>query len=73
MRLLELFCHVDDFRQGFQPFWEQQMLDSGLRQRRRAARLCESEIMTILILFQQSRYRHFLAFDIEYVQVHLRR
>ena len=73
MSLLDLFCHVDDFWQGFQPIWERQQLESGIRQRRRAARLCESEIMTILIRFQQSGYRHFKAFYTEEVQGHLHR
>jgi len=72
MSLLKLFCHVDDFWQAFRPVWQQQMLTSGLIQRRRASQLSESEIMTLLILFHQSSYRHFKAFYTEYVQQHLR-
>ena len=42
------------------------------RQRLRATQLHSSEIMTIVILFQQSHYRTFKAYYTEYVQRHLR-
>jgi hypothetical protein len=35
MSLLELYCHVDDFWLGFAAKWEQELLGSGLKQRRR--------------------------------------
>ncbi len=31
MRILELFCDVDDFCQQFWPHWEQQLLTDGTR------------------------------------------
>ena len=67
-----LYCSVDTFWQVFAPWWERELLVSGMRRRRRATRLHPSEIMTIAILFQQSGYRTFKAFYTEYVQVHLR-
>lgn len=66
-----LFCSVDAFWQVFEPVWERELLAAG-RKRRRATRLHPSEIMTIVILFQQSGYRTFKAFYTQYVQVHLR-
>jgi hypothetical protein len=72
MSILDLFCSVDEFWQRFGPAWEQGLLAAGLRQRRRATRLHPSELMTIVILFQQSGYRTFKAFYTQYVQVHLR-
>ena len=42
--LLELFCDVDDFCQEFLPFWNQQLLASGQKQRQRARSLTISEI-----------------------------
>jgi hypothetical protein len=39
----------------------------------RQPELSESEIMTILIHFHQSGYRHFKAYYIEHVQAHLQR
>lgn len=66
-----LFCSVDAFWRMFEPLWERELLAAG-RKRRRATRLHPSEIMTIVILFQQSGYRTFKAFYTQYVQVHLR-
>jgi hypothetical protein len=45
--------------------------DVGQRQRIRLTQMHPSEIMTILILFQQSHYRTFKAYYTEYVQRHL--
>lgn len=72
MSVLELFCDVDDFWQGFRGWWEGQLLAENSRQRQRQTELTMSEIMTIIILFHQSNYRHFKAYYTEYVQVHLR-
>lgn len=60
--LLELFCDVDDFCQGFLPVINQQLLSSGQKLRQRARSLTISEIMTILIAFHQSHYRDFKAY-----------
>jgi hypothetical protein len=70
--LVELFCAVDDFCLACEPHWQSQLVTSGQRHRRRARQLCQSEIMTILILFHQSHYRHFKAFYTEQVLVHRR-
>lgn len=70
--LVEMFCAVDDFCLAFEPAWQRQLVASGQAQRQRARQLCRSEIMTILILFHQSHYRHFKAFYTEHVLVHLR-
>ncbi len=59
MELLTLFCHVDDFCQGFEPQFQARLLETGERRRRRASRLSNSEIMTILIFFHASNYRTF--------------
>jgi hypothetical protein len=70
--ILDLFCSVDAFWQRFEPLWEREMLASGQCQRRRATRLHPAEILTILILFQQSGYRTFKGFSIRHVQIALR-
>jgi len=72
MSLLELFCDVDDFWQAFRPAWYAHLLAQGTIQRVRTPRLCESEIMTLLILFHQSHYRTLKAFYTEQAQTHLR-
>ncbi len=43
MRILELFCDVDDFCQQFWPQWEQQLLTDGTRQRRRTTRMASND------------------------------
>ena len=50
----ELFCHVDDWTQEFEPLWQQKLLSNGVARRVRAKSLCLSEIMTILISFHLS-------------------
>ena len=71
MSILELFCSVDDFWMQFAPKWQSELLAAGQRQRVRATQMHPSEMMTILILFQQSHYRTFKAYYTEYVQRHL--
>ncbi len=61
MSLVERYCNVDDFCIEFEPKWQMYHLQNGLRQRRRKSRLKMSEVMTILIHFQQSHYRTFKA------------
>jgi hypothetical protein len=70
--LSELFCDVDDFCQVFLPLFESGLIASGVIQRRRARRLCVSEVMTILIAFHQSGYRTFKAYYLERVLKHWR-
>jgi hypothetical protein len=66
MSILDLFCSVDAFWGVIEPLWEREQVAVG-RQRRRATRLHPSEIMTILILFQQSGYRTFKGFYTQHV------
>src|SRR5215216_6167987 len=68
--LTELFCHVDDFWQAFEPLWREQQVTDG-RQRERERELYASEIMTILIHFHQARYRDFKTYYKQHVQQHL--
>src|SRR5678815_5507156 len=72
MSRLDVYCSLDVFWQRFEPLWEREVLASGQRRRRRATRLHPAEILTILILFQQSGYRTFQGFYREHVQLHLR-
>jgi hypothetical protein len=69
--ILDLFCSVDEFWQRFEPLWQRELVAAG-RRRRRRGRMSPSELMTILILFQQSQYRTFKAFYTEQVQRHWR-
>jgi hypothetical protein len=73
MTLLELFCHVDDFTQNFaQQHVAQPALPIATRTRNRALQMQPSEIMTLLILFHQQRYRDFKTFYVQHALEHLR-
>lgn len=70
MSLVELYCHVDDFCQE----WAKQqgkVMTSRSGQRVREPGLSESEIMTIVIHFHQSGYRHFKDYYSDHVRAHL--
>jgi Transposase DDE domain len=72
LSLESLFCSVDDFCRTFEPRWQQKLLTDGQPHRKRPRRLCLSEILTIVIVFHQSAYRHFKALYTELVLVHWR-
>ena len=72
MSLVELFVEVDDYCNAHQASWQQMAIQSNNKRRHRAGQMYLSEVMTILIHFHQSHYRHFKAYYTEYVQVHLR-
>ena len=59
--LTELYCHIDDFYQQFKPEFDAHLIATG-RQRLRACQISVAEMMTILVLFHQLRYRQFKAF-----------
>ena len=64
-RLVEDFCQFDDFCQAFQPYWAARLLKQEVqpaKKRGPKAGLADSEIMTILVLYHSSRFRHFKAF-----------
>ncbi len=72
MSLLQLFCNVDDFYKDFEPGWNKEQIRNGAKRRRRRGRLSSSEIMTIMILFHQSRYRDFKNYYTKHVEAYLR-
>jgi hypothetical protein len=71
MSLLELFCHIDDFCQSHEKVWQAELLKSGLRQRQRQKSMSLSEMLTIVVYFHQSQYRHFKAYYSQHLQVYL--
>ena len=63
-RLVEDFCQFDDFCQAFGPHWEALLLGQGAqpaKKRGPQAGLADSAIMTILVLYHSSHFRHFKA------------
>ena len=73
MSILDLFCDVDDCWQACAAQWQEELVKAGDRKRQRAGELCPSEIMTILIHFHQSCFRHFKGYYTRYVQTQLQR
>ena len=73
MNVEALFCKLDDFDQNFENNHKCQWISDGKATRNRKTGLSRSEIMTILILFQMSAFRHFKAFYTTYVCVHMKK
>ena len=70
--ILPLFSDLDDFCQSFEPTFKTKQLESGTVGRHRQSTLTLSEVMTILVWFQQSGYRTFKDFYLKEVCLHLR-
>ncbi len=69
-KLVDLFCHVDDFCKAFLPQWKKFLLESGQQKRNRKGRMSESEIMTIIIAFHMSHQRDFKNFYLGLIRRH---
>lgn len=70
--ILPLFSDLDDFCQSFEPNFRTKLLESATLQRHRKATLALSEVMTIIVWFQQSTYRTFKDYYLKEVSKHLR-
>lgn len=70
--LIGLYALVDDFCKEFLPAYEAGLIKDKIKTRNRKCNLSVSEIMTIYIHFQQSRYRDFKSYYINHVCVHLK-
>lgn len=68
MDLTQLFCDVDDFVKKNASLTTKKLNCSGKRKYTpTAAKLSNSEVMTICIAFHQSGYRNFKTFYLSYV------
>ena len=70
--ILPLFADLDDFCQRFEPTFRTKQLESGTARRQRKTTLILSEVMTIIVWFQQSGYRTFKDYYRKEVCLHLR-
>ena len=70
--ITELYCLMDDFCKEFEPELNKKLLSSGKRKRLRATSLSLAELMTLVVLFHQIRYRQFKSFYLNHVCQHLR-
>ena len=71
-KITEMFYSIDNFCLVYEPFLEKQLLLDGLKRRKRSSVMSLSEVLTVIVLFQQSNMRHFKGYYIRYVQVHLK-
>jgi hypothetical protein len=59
-RLVERFCEFDDFCQNIRAEWEAYLVADGHAPERKhgpEAGLCDSEIMTLVVLYHSSRFK----------------
>ena len=70
--LTELYCLIDDFCKEFEPALRTRLITNGKCKRNRATGLSLAELMTLVVLFHQIRYRQFKAFYLNHVCTHLR-
>lgn len=66
--ITELFCFVDDFCHAVDKNFAEKLLPSG-KKPTRTPEVTHSEILTIILLYQQSRYKDFKSFYIHYVKL----
>ena len=69
MKILPLFCEIDDFCKVFEKLSAGRALTNG-KKRNRATRLSLSEVMTILVLYHASGYKNLKAFYLEEIIPH---
>ena len=70
-KIIEIFCSVDDFCQGFESELKKHQLSDGTRKRNRIFTMSDSEVITIAILFHLCGCREFKHFYLGYVCKHL--
>jgi hypothetical protein len=73
LKIIKLFCLVDDFTKRFNETCAQKKIEYKKKKiRKRESRMSLSEIMTVLLLFQQSNYRTFKHFYLKEVRANLK-
>jgi len=71
--LTELYCLMDDFCKEFEPALKTKLITDGKLHRDRPTSLSLAELMTLVVLFHQIRYRQFKLFYLCHVCQHLHR
>ena len=69
-KVTELFCIIDEFCKHFEAENAGNLLEanSGVKRRRRAASLSDSEIMTILLYFHFGTFRNFKHYYLFFIK-----
>lgn len=71
LKVIEIFCSIDDFCIKFLPSFKQKLL-SNAKTRNKPSKLSTSEVMTIQVLFHLSGFRNLKTFYLNYVCVHMK-
>lgn len=69
-KITELYCTIDEFCKHFESENVGKRLtgEDGVRRRKRAAALSDSEIMTILLFFHFGSFRNFKHYYIHFIK-----
>ncbi len=70
-KIVEIFCSIDDFTKVFTPEFEKKLIGAS-KKRNKPSKLSLSEVMTLMVLFHESRIRDFKTFYVGYVHAHLK-
>lgn len=71
-KVIEIFVKVDDFCKEIHPILEEKRVqDRKLGKRNRAASLCESELISLMILFHTGQFSNLKSFYVHYAKPHL--
>ncbi|HCE54926.1 MAG TPA: IS982 family transposase [Lutibacter sp.] len=73
-KITEIFFIIDEFCKEFEKAKAGHILecDNGLKRRNRSFKLCDSEVMTILVLFHYGQFRNLKHFYLNYVVKHMK-
>ena len=67
---VSLFCDIDDFCNEFEPEWNKNSLQKGIKKRNRKSKLSLSEVLTIIVMFHMSNFRTFKHYYIRSISTH---
>ncbi len=72
-KVIEIFVKVDDFCIEIQPILEEKLLeDRKIGKRNRKASLCESEMISLMVLFHSCQFSNLKSFYVHYALPHLK-
>lgn len=73
-KITEIFYVIDEFCKEFENVTHKHRLveDTGIKARKRTSTLCDSEVMTIMVLFHYKQFRNLKHFYLYYVRVHMK-
>ena len=73
-KITDIFCFIDDFCIEMNQTLDKNSLDdgAGIKRRKRASKLSQSEVITIMVLFHRGGYRCLKHFYINYVCRHMK-